>query len=269
MTNKKRMPLLFVGHGSPMNALAANKFTQTLKTLGESIERPSSILCISAHWRTEGTWVTAMEQPKTIHDFFGFPKSLFKMQYPAKGSPELAELVCDVVKVAAVQKDQNLWGLDHGTWSVLHHMYPKADIPVVQLSLFMKKPGDYHFQIGENLKALRDRSVLIVGSGNIVHNLNNMTWEPDAEPFDWALEFDEWCKQKMMDRDYSALTHQFLDSQAGVLSVPKPDHYYPLLYVLGASDKTDELSFVYEGLEHGSLSMRAVLLSGEPAGQFP
>ena len=252
------MPVLFLGHGSPMNAIESNSFTQSLHALRKKIPQPQVIVCISAHWLTEGTWVTHMPHPKTIHDFYGFPQSLFDVIYPAPGSPELADLVRSTVQKPKIQLDDKVWGLDHGTWSVMRHIYPEATIPIVQLSIYLEQPGDYHYHIGEQLKPLREQGVLIVGSGNIVHNLSKIVWGPNPEPYEWAIEFDEWVKEKLLARDFRALTAQFSDSKAGQLSIPIPDHYFPLLYILGTVDDEDKLSFIYEGIQNGSISMRTL-----------
>lgn len=256
-----KMPVLFLGHGSPMNAIEENDFTKSLKNISSKIPKPKAVLCISAHWLTEAPAVTSMLQPKTIHDFYGFPEALFKVQYPAAGQPELAKKISDNIKDPKIAQDDHEWGLDHGTWSVLRHVYPNADIPVVQLSIAIKNPGDFHLQMGEKLRWLREQGVLIVGSGNIVHNLRQIRWEPEAKAFDWALEFDQWTKEKMLARDFKTLAQKFSDTSAGRLSVPTPDHYYPLLYILGAADKNDEISFEYEGIQNGSISMRCVKFS--------
>lgn len=258
MKSHPRMPALFIGHGSPMNALADNSFTQALKRMGREFPEPRAIVVISAHWMTPGTWVTAMERPKTIHDFYGFPQALFDVQYPAPGSPATAEKVCLQVSVPSVQKDDHQWGLDHGTWSVLRHMYPGAHIPIVQLSLDREATAQEHLRIGEQLKGLREQGVMIVGSGNIVHNLRQIRWEPQAEPYDWALEFDEWAKRRLEARDFKALLEGSASSAAGRLSVPTTEHYDPLFYVLGASDNGDDLKFEYEEIQNGSISMRCV-----------
>lgn len=257
--NKKHspMPSLFIGHGSPMNAIENNSFTQMLTALGKKLERPQAILCISAHWMTEGTWITQMERPKTIHDFYGFPQPLFDIQYPAPGSPDIAEAIHREIFTPHIHLDQEAWGLDHGTWSVLKHMYPEADIPVMQLSLYMGKSPEYHFQLGRELAKLRENGVLILGSGNIVHNLRKINWDKTAAPHDWAVEFDEWSKEKLLKRDFMALQNDFLKTEAGRLSVPTMDHYYPLLYVLGASSNKDEMKFEYEEIQNASISMRA------------
>ncbi len=275
-----RMPVVFIGHGSPMNAIEDNSFTQSLKTLAEKIQKPKAILCVSAHWMTEGTWVTEMANPKTIHDFYGFPQALFDIKYPAPGSLDVATLVKNAVKKpvktsekfstinsslntvtsSEVHGDKEIWGLDHGSWSVLRHMYPNADIPVLQLSLDLSKPYEYHEQIGQRISSLRDQGILILGSGNIVHNLSQIRWGADAKPFDWAIEFDEWFKQKLEAKDFKSVMHDFHNSPAGKLSVPTLEHYLPLHYILGASDGQDQLIFEYEGIQNGSISMRTFQL---------
>ncbi len=257
----KRMPVLFLAHGSPMNAIEDNAYTRRMNALGNELEKPKAILVISAHWLSAGTMVTHMKKPRTIHDFYGFPKPLFEVQYPAPGSPEVAERIKSLVKTPFIHLDDLAWGLDHGTWSVLKHLYPNADIPVLQLSIDMSEGGLFHFEVGQQLRALRDEGVLIIGSGNIVHNLQQIIWDHSSEPHAWAIEFDEWVKGKLVARDFNALCTEFLSSRAGQLSVPTPDHYYPLLYVLGASDQNDQITFDYEALELGSLSMRCVRFS--------
>jgi 4,5-DOPA dioxygenase extradiol len=253
-----RMPVLFLGHGSPMNALAENEFTRCLGQLGKKIAKPSAILCVSAHWMSEGTWLTGMAAPKTIHDFYGFPQALFEVQYPAKGNPAMAKLIQSQVNDPQLQLDHEMWGYDHGTWSVLKHMYPAAEIPVLQLSIYMNQPAAYHFKLGQELARLRAQGVLIIGSGNIVHNLRRISWEEHAPAHAWAQEFDEWAKDKLIKRDFSSLQQDYLSFEAGKLAVPTPDHYYPLLYVLGASDHSDEMRFEYEEIQNASISMRCV-----------
>lgn len=252
-----RMPVLFIGHGSPMNAIDDNGYTRAVRKLGANLPRPKAILVISAHWMTEGTWITAMEKPKTIHDFYGFPQALFDVQYPAPGSPEIAKLIRESVPDPKIHADTEMWGLDHGAWSVLRHLYPQADVPVMQLSLHMEQPAEYHFQLGRQLARLRDEGVLLLGSGNLVHNLRRIRWEAHVQPFDWAVEFDEWIKEKITQRDFAALMRDFRSTEAGRLSVPTLEHYLPLLYVLGAADEKDELRFEYEELQNGSISMRS------------
>lgn len=253
-----RMPVIFIGHGSPMNAIDTNPFTTVLNQLGQKLPRPTAVLCISAHWMTEGTWITEMPKPKTIHDFYGFPQALFEVSYPAPGSAEIANLVKATVIDPQIHGDVEMWGLDHGTWSVLRHMYPKADIPVLQLSLYMSRDPDYHFQLGQRLRKLRDEGVLIVGSGNIVHNLRKIRWEPNAKPYDWAIEYDQWVKARIEARDFKSVLFDHHASEAGRLSVPTLDHYFPLHYVLGAATEKDELNFDYEEMQNGSISMRSV-----------
>ncbi len=253
----EKMPVLFIGHGSPMNAIDDNNYTQTLNKLGKNIPRPNVILVISAHWMTEGSWVTAMDNPKTIHDFHGFPQELFNVQYPAPGAPETAKLIQEMTSQPKVHTDSKTWGLDHGTWSVLRHLYPTADIPVIQLSLDMSQPPLYHVNLGRQLATLRDRGVLILGSGNLVHNLRTIRWEPNAKPYDWAVEFDTWVHQNLQNRNFEAVINDFHLTSAGKLSVPTLDHYFPLHYVLGAATDKDPLTFEYEEMQNGSISMRS------------
>lgn len=261
MTNQNKMPILFIGHGSPMNALANNEYTRALNKIRTSIVKPKAILMISAHWMTNGTWVTAMQEPKTIHDFGGFPKALYEVQYPAPGLPALADSIIKSIKIPPIGADTKEWGLDHGTWSVLRHIYPDASIPVLQLSMDMSKPAEHHYEIGKKLKFLREQGVLIMGSGNIVHNLRTIDWNESAKPFEWAQEFDLWVKEKSLSRDFSSLVKEFMKTKSGQLSVPTPDHYYPFLSILGAVDDSDQLSFPYEGMQNGSISMRSFMWS--------
>lgn len=241
-----------------MNAIQDNNFTRKLSSLGKELPVPKVILCVSAHWMTEGTWITHTDKPKTIHDFYGFPQPLFDIQYPAPGRADIAEGIQKEIIDPRVQLDNETWGLDHGTWSVLRHMYPEANIPVMQLSIYMGQPPEYHMKLGQELAKLREQGILIVGSGNIVHNLRRIEWKPDAKPHDWAVEFDEWSKEKILKRDFKAMQNDFLKSEAGRLSVPSMDHYYPLLYILGASDAKDELRFEYEEMQNASISMRCL-----------
>ncbi len=253
-----RMPILFVGHGSPMNAIDNNSFTKTLNKLGDRLPTPNAILVVSAHWMTQGTWVTQMDNPKTIHDFYGFPKALFDIQYPAPGSREVAELVKSTVNTTKISGDENEWGLDHGTWAVLRHIYPKANIPVLQLSLDMTQGADYHFRLGQQLRKLRDKGVLILASGNLVHNLRAIRWEANAKSYDWAMECDEWMKSQLLQRNYEALVNDFHKTEAGRLSIPSLDHYFPLHYILGASISEEPMNFEYEEIQNGSISMRSL-----------
>lgn len=256
----KLFPTLFVGHGSPMNAIEQNEFSDKWKKITSDFETPKAIICISAHWLTRGTFVTAMEMPKTIHDFGGFPKALFDVQYPAPGSLDVAHWTKESIKSANVLED-NEWGLDHGTWSVLRNMYPEATIPVIQLSIDYTKPLSYHFQLAQELKALRKKGVLIIGSGNMVHNLGMVAWDKINSPgfgFDWTLEIDTVFKQKIESRDYQSLINwSSLHNQIS-LAIPTLDHYIPLIYSVGLSDKQDEISFFNDKAIAGSLTMTSV-----------
>lgn len=249
------MPTVFVGHGSPMNALADNKYTHTLKKWAEQNQQPKSILCISAHWQTTGTQVTSSFQPRTIHDFYGFPEELFKVQYPAPGDPPLAFQIAEMIQQPHIALDNGEWGFDHGTWSVLKHMYPKADIPVLQMSLDVNKNPQQHFELGQKLSFLRDRGVLIIGSGNIVHNLRQIKWQADAAAFGWAQDFDNWYKGHLKTMNFIPLIEDFQSTEAGRLSVPTTEHYLPSLYILGASRPTDQSNLVYEEMQNASISM--------------
>lgn len=254
------MPALFLGHGSPMNAIQKNAFTRTLASLGEKLPTPEAILCISAHWMSEGSWITHMENPKTIHDFYGFPQPLFDIQYPASGRPDIAEAIQQSIVEPRIHLDDEAWGLDHGTWAVLRHMYPQANVPVLQLSIYMSQPPEYHFRLGQELAKLREKGVLIIGSGNIVHNLRKIQWEENVRPYEWALEFDNWAKERLLQRDFKAIQHDVWKTEAGKLAVPTMDHYYPLLYTLGAMLPKDELKFEYEEMQNASISMRCLSL---------
>lgn len=258
------MPVLFIGHGNPMNAIRDTPFTRALANLGKTLPRPKAILCISAHWMTRrGTWVTHARDPRIIYDFSGFPRELFAVQYPVQGDPDVAERISKGSSDPAIQPDDGEWGIDHGAWSVLKHMYPAADVPVLQLSLDMTQGPEFHFALGARLKDLRREGILIVGSGNVVHNLRQVNFADDARPLDWAVDFDAWLKQRLEQRDYGAVLHNATESLAGRLSIPTPDHWYPLLYALGASDAADLLRFEYEGIENASISMRCLSLGRE------
>ncbi|MFN9067565.1 MAG: 4,5-DOPA dioxygenase extradiol [Bdellovibrionales bacterium] len=259
-SSPERMPVLFIGHGSPMNAIDENKYTRALISLGNSLPNPKVILVISAHWMTNGTFVTEMSHPKTIHDFYGFPQELFEIQYPAPGSPETAQLIQKMITQPKIYGESHKWGLDHGTWSVLRHLYPLANIPVLQLSLNISQPAEYHYQLGLQISKLRDNGVLIIGSGNLVHNLSQIRWEPNSKPYDWAIEFDGWFKKKLIERDFHAVLYDFHKSTSGKLSIPTLEHYYPLHYILGAASKNDELKFEYEEIQNGSISKQSFRL---------
>lgn len=253
-----KMPVLFVGHGSPMNALEKNVVTESMAKLGRELPRPKAILSVSAHWETEGTQVLFNRTPPTIHDFYGFPKALFDMQYPASGPTEIA---LETQKLIPGSSLNEKWGLDHGTWSVLAHMYPKADIPVYQVSLDVRKTPEEHMQVGRQLQSLREQGVLILGSGNIVHNLRVINWKDPNGAYTWAADFDLQIKKALDSRDDKTLmTYESLGEMAK-LSVPTAEHYLPLLYIVGASSKDDTLSYPFEGYQMGSLSMRSVLYS--------
>ena len=253
-----RQPVVFIGHGSPMNAIEDNDFTRTLARLGARLPRPEAVLCVSAHWLTRGSRVTGMSKPRTIHDFGGFPEALHEVRYPAPGSPELAALVRETIGGGVVRVDPDGWGLDHGAWSVLRHLYPEADVPVVQLGIDCGAPARRHFELGEKLRPLREKGILILGSGNIVHNLGRVSFDENAAPMDWAVEFDAWVKERLETRDLEPLLGDLAAAPSGDLAVPAADHYDPLLYVLGASEARDELRFEYEGIQNGSISMRSV-----------
>jgi len=250
-----KMPALFVGHGSPMNAIEDNEFSQTWAQIGQSLPPPHAILCISAHWETSGVQATTMEAPRTIYDFYGFPPELYAVRYPAPGSPELAGLVQQTVQGAPVQSDLT-WGLDHGAWSVLRRMFPAADIPVVQLSLDYTKSPQEHYALGKELSALRRRGVLIVGSGNMVHNLRLIQWSEAA--FDWALEFDELLSQRILAGDHSAVINYSQFGRMAMLSVPTLEHFLPLLYTLAVQEEGEPVSFFADKVTLGSISMRGV-----------
>ena len=240
-----------------MNAVAKNDFTQALGELGQRLGRPRAILCVSAHWMTEGVWVTRMKNPRTIHDFHGFPKELFDVQYPAPGSREIAELIQNTVSIPQIDADDEDWCLDHGTWSVLKHMYPAADVPVVQVSLAMDEGPRFQFDLGAKLRPLRSQGILILGSGNIVHNLRRLDWSESAPDMPWAAQFDQWVKARIEAREFDSLIEDSTQSNEGKLAIPTWDHWYPLLTVLGASDPKDDLNWIYEGFQHGSISMRS------------
>jgi 4,5-DOPA dioxygenase extradiol len=252
------LPAVFFGHGNPMNALSHNGYTQAWAELGRAIPRPKAILCISAHWFVPRTGVTISTAPRTIHDFGGFPKELYAVQYPAPGDPELARRVQQLLAPVPVTLDDS-WGLDHGTWSVLCHAYPQADVPVVQLSIDENKPASFHYEIGARLAPLREEGVLIAGSGNIVHNLHAYAWG-DVEPYDWAVRFEQDARARILSGDDRSLVPYESLGRDALLSIPSPDHFLPLLYVLATRQKQDAVSFPVEGVDGGSISMLAVKL---------
>ncbi|MBP6757457.1 MAG: 4,5-DOPA dioxygenase extradiol [Bacteroidia bacterium] len=259
-SNTEKMPVLFLGHGSPMNAIEENQFVTGFRNLAKTLPQPNAILCISAHWFTNGTKVTAMEMPRTIHDFGGFPQALFDVQYPAKGSPELALETKHLLQTVDVELDEH-WGLDHGAWSVIKHLYPDANVPVIQLSIDYTKSAQYHFELAQKLSDLRHKGILIVGSGNIIHNLRLVdfqNFEKDDYGYDWAIEIREKVNNYLLDGNFQPLIDFETQSRAFQLAIPTPEHYLPLIYTLGLKDKKEELSLFNDKLLGGSLSMTSV-----------
>lgn len=252
-----RMPVLFVGHGSPMNAITDTPFSRAWTEVGVKLARPSAILCVSAHWETRGVMVTAMERPRTIHDFYGFPEALHSKLYPAPGSPTLARKTAELVRKAPVTLDE-AWGLDHGTWSVLARMFPRADIPVLQLSLDATRNPAWHYDLARELKPLREQGVLIMGSGNIVHNLRRISREYPDTGFDWAIEFDARIKGLIDTGDHQAIIDYPRLGRAAQLSVPTNEHYLPLLYALAVKDEKEPIVYFNDATTMGSISMRSL-----------
>ena len=253
----EKMPVLFLGHGSPMNAIEENEFARGWANAGKTLPKPNAILCISAHWETRGTYVTAMEKPKTIHDFGGFPDELFAVQYPAPGSTWLANETKNAITSTAVGLDQS-WGLDHGCWSVVKRMYPKADIPVIQMSIDYQQGPQYHYTLAKELAALRHKGVLIIGSGNMVHNLGIMDWNRPQAGYDWAVEANTKMKNFISTGDHTSLINYKSQGKSFELSIPTPEHYLPLLYILGLKEKNDAVSFVNDKTIMGSIAMTSV-----------
>ncbi|PKN51818.1 MAG: 4,5-DOPA dioxygenase extradiol [Deltaproteobacteria bacterium HGW-Deltaproteobacteria-13] len=252
------MPTIFFGHGNPMNALSKNSYTESWASIGKSIPRPKAVLSVSAHWYIPNCAVTSNLNPRTIHDFGGFPEKLYRIEYPAPGSLELATRVKELLAPVAVSLDES-WGLDHGTWSVLKHVFPKADVPIVQLSIDETKPPSFHYALGKKLAALREEGVLIIGSGNIVHNLSAYAWgEGDVQPFDWAVRFEKHARELMLKGDDAPLVNYESSGRDAMLSAPTPDHYLPLLYVLGLRRQKEKVSFPVQGVDGGSISMLTV-----------
>ena len=254
------MPVLFIGHGSPMNAIGENEFVAGWRAVVQTFPKPNAILCISAHWETRGTFVTAMEKPKTIHDFGGFPRELYDMQYPAPGSPELAKEIKRIIRKTEVGLD-NKWGLDHGCWSVLKRIYPDADVPVIQLSLDASRPADYHYDLAREFSPLREQGVLIIGSGNMVHNLRLIDWEKMDEPgfgHDWAIEANEKMKKYILTDDHQSLINFRSQGKAFDLAIPTPEHFLPLLYVLALKEEDEKVEFFNDKPIMGSLTMTSL-----------
>jgi 4,5-DOPA dioxygenase extradiol len=253
-----RMPALFFGHGNPMNALHENAWTRGWAAIGAALPRPQAVLCVSAHWYLPVTAVTATARPRTIHDFGGFPRALYEVQYSAPGSPELARRVAQLLAPLEVAMDQS-WGLDHGTWSVLVHVYPGADVPVVQLRIDETKPAHWHYELARKLVPLRDEGVLVMGSGNLVHNLHAYSWgDRSVAPYDWALRFETLAREALSRAEFAPLVDYASLGRDAMLSAPTPDHYLPLLYVLAQHQRGEPVSFPVEGFDGGSISMLAV-----------
>ncbi len=259
MSNTGKMPVLFLGHGSPMNAIEENEFVSSFRQLGKELVRPNAILCISAHWETKGTYVTAMQHPPTIHDFGGFPQALFDVQYPAPGSPELAQETKNIITQTEVGLDDK-WGLDHGAWSVIKHLYPNADIPVIQMSIDYSQPAKYHYELAKELNSLRHKGILIIGSGNMVHNLRLVAWRKLNEnfAFDWAIEANELMKKYILNGDHQNLIDFRSQGKAFELAIPTPEHYMPLLYALALKEENEKITLFNDQPVGGSLTMTSV-----------
>ncbi len=261
--NTAIMPTLFLGHGSPMNAIEENEFVRGFRNIAKTLPKPNAILCISAHWFTSGTKVTAMETPPTIHDFGGFPRELFEVQYPAKGSPELAKKTKELLSPTLVELDQK-WGLDHGAWSVIKHLYPNADVPVIQMSIDYTQPASYHYELAKRLNALRKKGILIIGSGNIIHNLRLVDFQNmnrDNYGYDWAVEARASINKHLLDGNYQPLIDFEKQSKAYQLAIPTPDHYLPLIYILGLQQKGEKIALFNDKLMAGSLSMTSLKIA--------
>ncbi|QQX76044.1 4,5-DOPA dioxygenase extradiol [Aequorivita iocasae] len=259
MSNTEKMPVLFLGHGSPMNAIDENEFVASFRRLGNELVRPNAILCISAHWETNGTYVTAMQNPPTIHDFGGFPQELFEVQYPAPGSPQLAKQTKAIITKTNVGLDDK-WGLDHGAWSVIKHLYPNADIPVIQMSIDYTQPAKYHYELAKELNSLRTQGVLIVGSGNMVHNLRMVSWKRlnEVYAYDWTIEANEKMKNFIVNEDHKSLIDFKSQGKAFELAIPTPEHYMPLIYTLALKTKNEEITIFNDKPVGGSLTMTSV-----------
>lgn len=260
LSNTPRMPVLFIGHGSPMNAIGENKFVDGWRNIGLTLPKPHAIVCVSAHWETRGTFVTAMDQPPTIHDFGGFPKALFEVQYPAPGSPQLADEIRNLVRKTTVGADQN-WGLDHGAWSVIKQLYPNADVPVIELSLDYSQTPEYHYELARELAPLRHKGILIIGSGNMVHNLGMADWNrlnDEHYAYHWAEDANERMKSFILNGDHGALINFRSQGKAFNLAIPTPEHFLPLIYALALKDKEEPVSFFNDKTIAGSLSMTSL-----------
>jgi len=264
LSSTELMPVLFLGHGSPMNAIEENEFVAGFRNVAKTIPKPSAILCISAHWETKGTFVTAMQNPPTIHDFGGFPKALFDVQYPAPGSPDLANETKSIVTKTEVGLDEK-WGLDHGAWSVIKHLYPNADVPVIQMSLDYYQTPQYHYELAKELASLRKKGVLIIGSGNMVHNLRMVAWDKlnvAGYGFDWALEASEKMKKYILSGDHTQLINFRSQGKPFELAIPTPEHYLPLLYAMALKEENEAVSLFNDKAVAGSLTMTSVKIGG-------
>jgi 4,5-DOPA dioxygenase extradiol len=259
--NTKKIPVLFVGHGHPMNAIYDNDFTKSLTKIATTIKKPNAIMMVSAHWQTKGTYVSVNPKPKAIYDFGGFDEELYQIKYEPEGSPIFAKQVIQVAKDYSIFEDENM-SLDHGSWMILKYIFPKADVPVFQLSIDYSKPAEYHFQLANALKKMREKGILIIGSGNIVHNLGILDWRNiNAKPFDWAIEFDELVKDKLDNQDFKSLINYEQFGSLGKMAIPSNDHYLPMIYSLGLADKSEKVNYLFEGIQYGSVSMRCFQIS--------
>jgi 4,5-DOPA dioxygenase extradiol len=260
LTQTDKMPVLFLGHGSPMNAIEENEFVIGFRNIGKDIPKPTAILVISAHWETKGTFVTAMEKPRTIHDFEGFPQALFNVQYPAPGSPNLAKETKRIIHKTQVGLDEK-WGLDHGTWSVVKHLYPKADVPVLQMSIDYTQGGQYHYDLAKKLATLRKKGVLIIGSGNMVHNLGMVAWDKlnaDSYGYDWAIEANDTMKKYILSDNHQPLINFKSQGKAFDLAIPSPEHYLPLIYTLALKENKEKITIFNDKAIAGSLTMTSL-----------
>ncbi len=270
LNSTEKMPVLFLGHGSPMNAIEENEFVAGFRIIGKTLPKPKAVLCVSAHWETRGTFITAMEKPKTIHDFGGFPCALFEVQYPAPGSPELAKEAKGLIKKTEAGLDQK-WGLDHGAWSVIKHLYPDADVPVIEMSLDYYQTPQIHYELAKELKSLREKGILIIGSGNMVHNLGLVDWDKldSVYGFDWAREASEKMKSFILSGDHRSLINFRSQGKSFELSIPTPEHYLPLLYALALKEDYEKITLFNDKPVAGALTMTSVLIdSKEHTGSF-
>lgn len=253
----EKLPALFLAHGSPMNAILINSFTQALKNLGKELQKPKAIMVISAHWKTRGTYITTADKPEQIYDFYGFPKELYNIKYRPEGARQYAELAIKELNNQNI-KGTDSWGLDHSAWAILKHIYPDADIPVFEMSLDASLNEQQHYDLGNTLSILREKGILIIGSGNIVHNLRVFEDDIDAAPFDWATKFDEYIYSAIKDSNHEELINYLKAGTAAKLSVPTDEHYLPLLYIAAMQDNGDKVKLLHEGIQHGSMSMRCI-----------